>query len=218
MRTRWIAVVAVVATASAAIGWAARDTVLANGDAVAAARSFAAWTGDAGKIVAGAPIGALGAWVVGRANRNELRRTRFHDDLRSVTTDLLRAAEWHRRAREDQFAAWSSAADNGTGGPFPDVPATQSIFDAAVALDVVAARETAKAGWSVYGQSVYLDKPEFTYDAKRHGDVAGAIIGPSGTDRDMLKAYLKSYHRRVWEFTNAVRVELGIEPLPEPDP
>lgn len=193
--------------------------VLALGvqDAMSAFWDLVAWSGDAGKIVAGALIGAVAAWWVARTNRNEVRRTRFHDDLRVTATDLLRQAERHRTQRQDQFTRWQEVADGGLGGPLPTVDSTQGIFDAAVALDVVATRNTAKAGWSVHGQSVYLDRPEYSYDAARHGDVAGSIVGPDLADRESFKLYLARYHTRVWEFTNAVRSELGIDPLPKPD-
>ena len=220
LRQRWKAPLAslVGALACLAVGWIARDGVLAaNGDVGAALRNLAAWSGDAGKIALGALIGALGAWIVARTNREEARRTRFHDDLRRVATDLYQAAERHRVEREAQWTAWNQVAGHHLDPdkhPIPAVGSTEPIFDAAVALDLVASRPTTKAAWDLWAALVWLDRFEYNAAVSRHG---GAVERPSETDRDWNVGMRSRYVVALSAFANAVRGELGIERLADPD-
>jgi hypothetical protein len=123
MRVRWV----VAGVVGLAIGWLASDRLIAaNGDAAAAVRTVVSSTGDAGKVVGGALIGALvggvAVWIVARSTRRAADRTRLQHDLRTLATALYQAAERHRQERADHWAAWTTAAANGLGGPVPDVP------------------------------------------------------------------------------------------------
>ncbi len=165
----------------------------------------------------------LGSWIAAREARHarmEARSTRFHDDLRLMATTLYQTAERHRKDREAQWARWVEVADGGldvTANPIPQVSDTESVFDAAVALDLVATRPTTVAAWNLYGATIRLDDPAFAYDAVRHTD-GSTIEGPSAAERADFRATMRSHVRRAWEFTNAIRDELGIDRLPEWDP
>jgi hypothetical protein len=162
----------------------------------------------------------LGSWITAResrANRIEARRTRFHDDLRRVATDLYQAAERHRKAREAQWTRWIEVVDLGLDpDTIPAAGTTDPIFDAAVALELVASRPTAAAAWNLHGASTRMDFEEFTYDAVRHRR-GSSVEGPSPAVRASFQATLESYHRRAWEFANTIRDELSVERLPEQD-
>jgi Arc/MetJ family transcription regulator len=88
-----------------AVGWILRDLVAsANGDVGVAIHNAVNWTGDAGKVVLGALVGAVGAWIVARMNRGEARAARFADRIRELTARLIDMTDKQRRGVRDQFS------------------------------------------------------------------------------------------------------------------
>jgi hypothetical protein len=198
-------------------GWWVRDQVVTSGGT---------WTPILGLLLGGAGgalIGAFGAWIVARENRAEAKRTRFHGDLRSVATEMHRAAELHMKQRRQQFASWQEVADKydrdaeyvAPPGAIPRVDDMEPVYYAALAIAITASEPTIAAAWSLYRATRNLDLEGLSY-IETEGD---RVDRPSSVALRYLAPALDDYKVSALAFVNAVRLELEEDPLPAlPDP
>ena len=168
--------------------------------------------------VGGAAIGAIAAWWVARENRAEASRTRFHNDLRQVSSELLRAAELHQKQRRQQFESWRQRASEETGvTTIPDVDDTEPVYYAAVVLSLTASTETVGTGWALYKATIRLDNDgdtgHMTYDLSHYARPDGMVEAPSAATVAAYGHAVATYKVAVLAFVNAVRTELDEEVL-----
>jgi hypothetical protein len=219
-------VLAGLAAAAAAVillltGWSVHDALISNhGDWANAIRTLAAWTGDAGKIALGALIGAIGAWIVARMNRDEARETRFVADGRRLAAEFLRVTEDLAAAVSTQVARRHSGT-KWLKSQLPVVGSDKEAYLLAVEIHLTTGRpETGDAAYDLW-QATRFVMDEFGLTPKET-DLVG-VTKPIGNARyaawqkaNIVRAAARTH------FINAVRVEfrlplLGGEPSPHPD-
>jgi hypothetical protein len=183
-----------------------------------------------------AVVGAVGGvWVGGRisanaardttraatdareADRLEARQTRFHDELRQAATNLYQLAGWHRKQRSDQLMRWRGVAmGHGTPESIPPVEGIEGVFKSAAALDLIASRPVCDAAWRLYKMAAQLDSELLTYTESRdrHGP---KVDMPVNAALEMFPYLRRNLDAAALAFGNAVRNELGMQPVSEPD-
>ncbi|HEY5433769.1 MAG TPA: hypothetical protein VIK13_00925 [Candidatus Limnocylindrales bacterium] len=209
----WRAALGVVAIVIVALGagWVVRDVVeAAHGDVIRAIRDVGAWGGDAAKVVAGAIVGALGAWVVARSNREAERRRGRQERTLRVAADLLAATENHIAELRRQLD-WREEQPH-AGWPFSDCP-TVGPIDAMVVgvnqLYLVATQDAADAAGGMLNIIRAIDGLTIPRDALKRGAV-GTWDRAYRDGFDRLEA---AYVATKTAFMNDLRPEFDRAPL-----
>lgn len=146
--------------------------------------------GDTGKIALGAVIGAVGGWIVARMSRDEARAARFADRVRELGAIVLDSA------RRFEAAIGESKEGVNLGNDVPrQIGELRLIARRKDTLEILSSLEGA-LWWA--GEYRVGGPREAEPDAQRHKAIQDL--------RDLLD-----------QLENAVRAELGMDPVPPLD-
>ena len=205
-------------------GWAVRDAVASgHGDWGASVSTLASWTGDAGKIALGALIGAIGAAVVARYSREEAREARFANRLRELTLQVMDDVIGIGLELMQQVAARAATGQPVDTSGLPKVRDTIAIRRALLELDLTARSQAVSDAGDELVKWLDQVRDEYAYAVPRDMEiriqpkrqVLAKPLPPSA--RDELQQRLTLVDGPYKRFQNAVRRDLGLPPLAEPE-
>jgi hypothetical protein len=141
---------------AAGLGWILRDLAIGHANLSASWNGLLSVLSAIAPVVLGALVGALGAYIVALANRNEAREARFLDNKLALATDVIVQADIHAREVRQQVAsiqAWSIDKEQQPPGA---VGTTEPVRRAYVALDLLD-HELGRKGEAIYIALVAMD-------------------------------------------------------------
>ena len=138
---------------TAMLGWAFRDGLGANPGLTASWNAVLSVLGAAFPVALGAVIGAGGALVVARWNREEARRSRFYTNALALATNVIVEADKHARQLQALIAwlfEYVDYVDNsGPHGTAPGLHTTEAVREAYLSLGLL------DAGLGTKGEAIY---------------------------------------------------------------
>jgi hypothetical protein len=216
------AAVAVVALVLFLAGWSVRDAVASgHGDWASGISTLASWTGDAGKIALGALIGAVGAAIVARYNREEAREARFASRLRELTLQVMDDVIGMGLELMQQVAARAATGQPVDTSGLPKVRDTIAIRRAMLELDLTARSQAVSDAADELVRFLEQLRDEFAYVVARDMEIRmrperQVLAKPlPSTARHDLQQRLTQLNEPYRRFQNAVRHDLGLPPLAE---
>jgi hypothetical protein len=205
-------------------GWSVRDAVASgHGDWGASISTLASWTGDAGKIALGALIGAIGAAVMARYNREEAREARFASRLRELTLHVMDDVIGMGLELMQQVAARAATGQSVDTSGLPKVRDTIAIRRAMLELDLTARSQAVSDAADELVRWLEQLRDEFAYVVPRDMEIRvqpkrQVLAKPlPSSARDDLQRRLTELNEPYRRFQNAVRRDLGLPPLAEPE-